>query len=74
MHVALPKGPIHYFKINQQRRQQELRAYCPNMYTLLTGLFFLFRPLDRFNAHRGCYRGRSEEDYRARCRHKSSAT
>ena len=37
MHVAVPKRPIHQFKPVQQSRQQALKAYCPNIYTLLKG-------------------------------------
>ena len=36
MHVALPKRPVIYFKLDQQSRLQALSTYCPNMYTLLT--------------------------------------
>ena len=38
MHVTIPKGPINWFKMDEQSRQQELRAYGPNIYTVL----FLF--------------------------------
>ena len=34
MHVVLPKWPKDQFKPVQQSRQQELRAYCPNIYTV----------------------------------------
>ena len=30
-HVALPKQTINQFKLDQQSRQQALRAYCPNV-------------------------------------------
>ena len=33
-HVALPKRPINEFKLDHQRRQQTLRAYCPNVFIL----------------------------------------
>ena len=32
--VALPKWSIHPFKPVQQSRQQSLRAYCPNIFTV----------------------------------------
>ena len=31
---ALPQLPINQFKSVQKNRQQELRAYCQNMYTV----------------------------------------
>ena len=34
VHVVLPKWPINQFKPVQQSRQQVLRAYCPNIYTM----------------------------------------
>ena len=34
MHVAMPKYPINLFKLVQQKRQQALRPYCPNIYTM----------------------------------------
>ena len=34
MHVALPKGTINQFKLALQSRQQALRGYCPNIYTV----------------------------------------
>ena len=35
VHVALPKWPIHFYcKLDQQSRQQALRAYCHNIYTV----------------------------------------
>ena len=37
MHVVLPKRAINQFKALQQGRQQELRAYCPNIHTVPTG-------------------------------------
>ena len=37
MHAALPKQPINQFKLIQQSRQQTLRAYCPDIYTVTTG-------------------------------------
>ena len=36
-HVALHKQPINEFKLDHQRRQQALRAYCPNIYTVPKG-------------------------------------
>ena len=35
MHVALSKRPMHQLKPVQQSRQQALRAYYSNMYTLV---------------------------------------
>ena len=35
VHVALPKRPINQFYLVQQSRQQTLRAYCLDIYTLL---------------------------------------
>ena len=35
--VALPKQSIKQFKPVQQSREQPLRAYCPNIYTVNTG-------------------------------------
>ena len=32
---ALPKWPINQFKPVQQSRKQLLRAYCPNIYTVI---------------------------------------
>ena len=32
VHVALPKLAINQLKPVQQRRQQEQKAYCPNIY------------------------------------------
>ena len=32
--AALPKRPVNYFKLDQQIRQNELRTYCPKMYTV----------------------------------------
>ena len=40
MHVALPKRLINQFKLVQENRQQALRAYCPNIYTVLLGQGF----------------------------------
>ena len=37
MHVALLKCPIHQFEPVNQSRQQEIRAYCPNIYTVNKG-------------------------------------
>ena len=37
MHVALSNRSINQFKPVQQNRQQALRAYCPNMYTVEKG-------------------------------------
>ena len=34
MHVALPKRPINQFNLIQQSRQQALRAFYPNIYTV----------------------------------------
>ena len=34
MHVALPIQPINVVKPVQQSRQQALRAYCSNIYTV----------------------------------------
>ena len=34
VHVVLPKWPKDQFKPVQQSRQHELRAYCPNIYTV----------------------------------------
>ena len=34
---ALPKRTINQFKPVQQRKQQILRAYCPNIYTVVQG-------------------------------------
>jgi hypothetical protein len=34
---ALPKWPTNYFNLFQQTRQHVLRAYCPNIYTVITG-------------------------------------
>ena len=34
VHVDLPKRPINCFKLDQQKRQQVLRAYCTNIYTV----------------------------------------
>ena len=31
------KGPMNQFKPVQQSRQQGIRAYCPNIYTVQTG-------------------------------------
>ena len=33
-HVALSKRPIHQFKPVQNSRQQVLKAYCSNVYTV----------------------------------------
>ena len=33
-HVTLPKCPINKSELDQQSRQQPLRAYCPNVYTV----------------------------------------
>ena len=37
LHVVLPKRPINEFKLDQQSRQQALKAYCPNIYTVVGG-------------------------------------
>ena len=34
VYVPLPKWSINQFKPVQQSRQQALRAYCPNIYTV----------------------------------------
>ena len=34
VHIALPKRPINQFKPVQKSRQQALRPYCPNIYTV----------------------------------------
>ena len=34
VHVILSKWPINKFKLDQQIRQQTLRTYCPNLYTV----------------------------------------
>ena len=41
MHVALPKWPIDQFKPVQKSRQQELRAYFPNIYTVTSETEFI---------------------------------
>ena len=38
VYVVLPKQPINQFKPIQQSRQQALKAYCPNLYTVQQGL------------------------------------
>jgi hypothetical protein len=39
VHVGLLKQPINYNKwISKISRQQALRPYCPNIYTLIKGL------------------------------------
>ena len=38
VHVALPKRSINQFKLDKQSRQQALRAYCPNVYTMSCGV------------------------------------
>ena len=35
--VALPEQPINFFEQDHQSRQETLRAYCSNMYTLRSG-------------------------------------
>jgi hypothetical protein len=35
VHVALPKQPINQFELFQPSRQFALRAYCPNIYTVI---------------------------------------
>ena len=37
VHLALPKRPINQFKLDRQNRQQALRAYCSNIYTVTLG-------------------------------------
>ena len=48
-HVDMPKWPINQYILVQQSRQQALRAYCSNAYTVLKPLFsttmFRFRVL-----------------------------
>ena len=34
VHVALPKRPIKWFQLVSQSRQQVVKAYCPNVYTV----------------------------------------
>ena len=34
VHVSLLKRPVNHFKPVHQSRQQMLRAYCPNFYTV----------------------------------------
>ena len=34
MLVAMSKWPVNQFKPVQQSRQEALRAYCPNIYTM----------------------------------------
>ena len=36
VHVAMPKWPTNQFQPVQQSRKQVLRAYCHNLYTVLT--------------------------------------
>ena len=36
MHVALTKQPVNQFATIQKSRQQALRAYCPNIYTVIS--------------------------------------
>ena len=38
VHATLHKLPINQFKQVQHSRQQALRAYCPNIYTLVVGV------------------------------------
>ena len=45
MHLVLPKWPINQFEQDQQSRQQVLRAYCPNVYTVYLTVT-RHRPLD----------------------------
>ena len=33
-HVALPKLPINKLKLDQQNREQVLKTYCSNVYTV----------------------------------------
>ena len=37
VNYPLPKQPLHWFKPVQQRKKQALRAYCPNVYTVIQG-------------------------------------
>ena len=39
VHVVLAKRLLNWFQPVWQRRQQVLRAYCPNIYTVGIGLF-----------------------------------
>ena len=36
--LTLTKWPINKFKLVQSSRQQELRGYCPNIYTVILGM------------------------------------
>ena len=38
VHVALPKRYTNQFKPVKQSRQQALRAYCPNLYTVVRSM------------------------------------
>ena len=37
IHLAMPKRPINQFEMNQQSRQLALRAFCPNIFTVIEG-------------------------------------
>ena len=41
VHMIIPKLRINYFKLDQQCTQQVLRAYRPNIYTVVFGLLLL---------------------------------
>ena len=59
MHVALPKRPINYLKLDQQSRQQALRAFCPNIYTVLL--------LKAIAERRMCHKTRQSKDFQESC-------
>ena len=46
--LSLPKRPINLFKLDRQSRQQALRAYCHNIYTVHEG---------NTGLHLSCYYG-----------------
>ena len=50
VHVILPKGPINQFKTVQQSRQQALRAYCPNIHSVLSSVQTVLKCIKRPNA------------------------
>ena len=43
LQVALPKQPTNKFQLDQQSRQQALRAYCPNINTVCIGEDYLLK-------------------------------
>ena len=48
MHVALPKHPTNQFHPVGQSRQQALKPYCPNVYTVkIKGLWTLWKSIPR---------------------------